>query len=86
MKQVEYNPTITFGNIINTLMTLGALVGVYVAHDRRITVIETQIPTISMTINTIVADQKLMAIDQKATIKALDKLVILGEERARVTK
>lgn len=79
MKPVEYSPTITFGNILTIIGMLFTIIGCYVAHEKRIVVLETQVPAIAATVNKV-------AVSQELNTKSLERLVILSEERARVQK
>lgn len=75
--RIEYQPTITFGNILSLIGMLGTLVGLYVTHERRLVVVETRMLPLLSTVEAI-------AESQKVTTRTLDKLVILNDERARI--
>ena len=79
MRKPEYIPSITLGNILTIIVLLGSVVGIYVKHETRLTVLETQVPMISVTVNRILSNQEVSA-------PKLERLIILSEERARVSK
>lgn len=76
MKKVEYLPTITLGNIVSILTMLGALAGLYLTHDRRITILEGSNSAL------VTAVTKVSTAQENST-RALDRLTYIIEDKSK---
>lgn len=72
----KYLNTITLGNILTIISMLGTIVGLYVAHDRRITVLESDRKYMSATI-------QHLSTTQDDTSKKIERLLVLSERRGK---
>lgn len=74
MKKVEYQPTITFGNILTMLGMMFTIVGCYIAHERRIVVLEYQVVPLAAVVNKI-------SVTSENNTRALDRLTFMLESK-----